>query len=1428
MASDFDGSAKIKLDLTTKIDGILSAFRRVKKEGEAAFDDIGTTATKNLGKLGRQLDKLDGYVKELTQIRDRLNEATGSLVIKDSTGKAWSTTKTDIEALNGTLDRLTTKLNTVNSTWENLASEKLAQTSTKKLEKTIQRLLTLYGEYQQILEEIETSTSIGSISDSTGKLWQKSKEGAEHLRDAMAQVEAQVETLYEELANRGVLEDTAESFEDVAEASEEVVETAKPAGTTISGLRTRLLSIYSLIVKIGGALKVLANKIKLLTNRAVKLGIRGFKTFSNVLGRWRKSSDSANKSFWRLFKTIVAAGLGIKGITALFGKLRSAISDGLKSLVAVDERTNASISELNTSLNTLKASLASAFSPIINIVAPILTYFMNLLTEVTNRIGMFLAYLTGQKAYYKATGVYQDYADSLYDEADAAKAANEATQEYLTGLDEIKKFDSGNGGGGGLPGGGGGSGSDAAGGVIWEQVEIPKSIKDFADTLKKYFKTQDWDGLGSFLASKINSVFNKAAKLLKDNKLTTKLEKIAESVAKIINALTKNIDWETIGQTFGAGLNLIIKPLKKFLQTLDTYAVGVSIATLMNGFLGEVNWTELGQTIGEYFQKLWDLFLGAAKTIKWKNIGKAIANAINGFFTTYKFSTTTKALVTFINGLFTALRAIAKTTKWNLIAKNIANGINTAITEFNWQENGESLGLFVQNLFNALKSILENIKWSEIGSGIANAIGGFFSEYKFSTTTGALVTFLNGLFDALGSFAKTLPWSDIADNIITGINTFIEDFKWEENGEKLNDFLQNLVDTMGKIITGVKWKELGEGIATLLGKVEWLKLLGTAASAIATALAEALKGLASTPEGALLGTAIATWFTVKNVMPIAEALATAFGSEAVAGTLAAALGPVLAGALIAAGVGLDAFLLKYGFEQKIENGISDIPVVDDEELATMTIEQIVAARQKAMEELETATKNLTAAENDLTVSWEYGDGQMQDYSYDMDILRARQKTLNGEIEKYDAQLQILQTREEIKTKVDIEKGTNLLKYGSPQQFIKQLDSTEVLKEKIDIKRDQNGYLKKYGSPLAFVKSWDKNKGPLKEGIDLFKTGKLKEHGSPRKYAQSLDKDKVIAEKVDVKKAGNLAKYNYPLAYVKSLDPENPKERQKIKEGVDVIKENELKAHGSPNQFAKSLDPTNIIEEKIQLKKDGWTSPQQYAADSGTEPVTVPVYLTLDELAEEQIRKRAEQAARKGWNAVIPQASGGILPFASGGIIRGIGSILSSIPHYAKGTTRPHGTMFVAGEAGPEIIGHINGQTEILNKSQIATAIYGAVSTGMASIINQFTTALFSKLSMDTNFLGHKLDMIKIPAIAMGSALPTNSAFTSAVNGGLNRNATTGFAEQDLRRIIREESGGHGANYEFVAQINRRTLFDEFIQEAKLRQMQTGKNPFEFA
>ena len=87
----------------------------------------------------------------------------------------------------------------------------------------------------------------------------------------------------------------------------------------------------------------------------------------------------------------------------------------------------------------------------------------------------------------------------------------------------------------------------------------------------------------------------------------------------------------------------------------------------------------------------------------------------------------------------------------------------------------------------------------------------------------------------------------------------------------------------------------------------------------------------------------------------------------------------------------------------------------------------------------------------------------------------------------------------------------------------------------------------------------------------------------------------------------------------------------------------------------------------------------------------------------------------------------------------------------------------------------------------------------------------------------------VPYLASGAVIPPRSEFLAVL--GDQKNGRNLEAPEDLlRQIVREEVGGNqsGGNFRFTAQINRRTIFDEMIDEAKLRRDASGTNPFELA
>ena len=111
-----------------------------------------------------------------------------------------------------------------------------------------------------------------------------------------------------------------------------------------------------------------------------------------------------------------------------------------------------------------------------------------------------------------------------------------------------------------------------------------------------------------------------------------------------------------------------------------------------------------------------------------------------------------------------------------------------------------------------------------------------------------------------------------------------------------------------------------------------------------------------------------------------------------------------------------------------------------------------------------------------------------------------------------------------------------------------------------------------------------------------------------------------------------------------------------------------------------------------------------------------------------------------------------------------------------------------------------------------------------SMLNMIRNASFLGISPFKNMWGvNPLPVPQIPMLARGAVIPANRQFLAVLGDQRNGNNLEA-PESLLRQIVREEAGGAGSRYEFIARLDRRTLFDEVITEAKLRKGQTGKNP----
>jgi hypothetical protein len=163
---------------------------------------------------------------------------------------------------------------------------------------------------------------------------------------------------------------------------------------------------------------------------------------------------------------------------------------------------------------------------------------------------------------------------------------------------------------------------------------------------------------------------------------------------------------------------------------------------------------------------------------------------------------------------------------------------------------------------------------------------------------------------------------------------------------------------------------------------------------------------------------------------------------------------------------------------------------------------------------------------------------------------------------------------------------------------------------------------------------------------------------------------------------------------------------------------------------------------VGLKQDGWTSVSGWIKDNHYNATTINQKVGLEKNGWDWVDNWAKQYAQtpisQKVNLDLGRVDSKITNYfggkrAKGGVFSG--GHWSNIPQYAGGTSNVRtGSLFWAGENGnSEIVGNAGGRTEVLNKSQIASAMYSAVQAAMAPAAANFAAAAENMGVAETGF-----------------------------------------------------------------------------------------------
>lgn len=538
------------------------------------------------------------------------------------------------------------------------------------------------------------------------------------------------------------------------------------------------------VQKLNGTLKRLGQLLNTLLKNCIKLASGaisgGLKKISNGIFGIAKSANKSTASLGNMtkaLKTIVKYTIGIRSLFILANKIRSAVTEGFQNLAQYSGSTNASISMLMSSMTRLKNSLATAFNPILQVAAPALTKLIDLCSKATTSVGMFFAALTGKSVFTRAKSVSQDYAKSLNNtasstdkvtsaankQAQALKNAQKAAKGSIAAFDELNIIqfdtvdamddlsDTADKSDGLLP-------SD-----MFEDVPIDSKIRDFANKLKRYIQSEDWKGLGEYIAKQLNKGLQKVYDAINWKKVGPKVTKFCKAFTESFNSMVDNLDWDLLGRVIGAGINDLVRIFNLLFgpDGIDFENLGKKFSVGLRGMLDEVSWTELGNALGNKFMILWRTLEGFVDEMStknqegltgWQQLGDAIADTLNGTFDRISFKDMAHTVATGINGVFAALQEAVDEFDWDKFTQNIKDGITTFLKETDWKANGEALGNFIEHLCQAIQDTMTEDNFEKIGEAIADFLQGL--PWKTMLYTAAL-TIRNAFAGLLKGMATT-------------------------------------------------------------------------------------------------------------------------------------------------------------------------------------------------------------------------------------------------------------------------------------------------------------------------------------------------------------------------------------------------------------------------------------------------------------------------------------------------------------------------------------------------------------------------------------------------------------------------------------------------------------------------------------------------
>ena len=767
--------------------------------------------------------------------------------------------------------------------------------------------------------------------------------------------------------------------------------------------------------------------------------------------------------------------------------------------------------------------------------------------------------------------------------------------------------------------------------------------------------------------------------------LADRFAALAASIAEFLAALTGQ-DQYTIAlrfpEKYGEEAEETAKAMQKWLGPFDE--INRLSDPSKSGKDLDLDWTKMFETmtvegtgpIGEFVKKLKEGFQAGDLTEIGQILGTKLQEAMDGInwpAIQEKARTIASSIGTFINGFF------ADTGFASSLGATIAEALNTA--------------------FSFLGTLAHTLDWAGLGVALGQGIQTFLDTFDFALALDTAVTWATGFVTFLANTIGTVDWKGFGEKV----GEAIRNIDWEYAfGQVFNlgvTIINSLVDFISGVTTDGTLQQVFRGFGTALGdaikNIDW-KGVFTAVVGLGGALLEGLLGAISSFVSTVSGMDIDLWgllFGGSQQGPGQQ------GGGGGGGDFLSWLTEFLEG--------------PYGWDGDTSGDQQLFAWIDDqlgklfglkdleaERLQIMTQQE--ETRRRENEALQTQLDDIHAIDLALDEGYKVS---VRHYNVEGKTI-TRFRTIKGQAQSITSELGKTTAKAE-RLKDAYSRGAKGIGKSSDE-----IDRHVVATRK---------HLNQMEKGLDNFKKKATGKNPLGEN-KLAKAAKAVQNSAKSAYDKLTNVDKGIS------------------AIKKRNTGKNPLGENKFEKAANVIR-NSAKAVGDAltnGLSTKATSATAKLQSKMteaenavgNFKNRSLTKLNQFAEgiDSG-------MGATMEDFAAESkgaldtmLRNYsffASETARLMSDTSATYSGSGLLTYRSGGPGGGGGHTkpFTEYQQMANGGFLDNGEIFVAREAGPEMVGRFGNRNAVANNDQIVSGIAAGVAEANEDVVNAIYTSI---------------------------------------------------------------------------------------------------------